>query len=187
MNGNFSAEKGSHERTRFDGLMREAGPKIYALSVRLTGNASDGQDLAQETFVSAFRHFKNFREEAAFGTWVYRICVNTWKNRVRFEKRRFFWCHFSIDSKEQDDALPLDLPSPDPAPDRSLEEAERSRLVSQALGRLGSEDRAIVLLREAEDKTYEEIAVLLDLPLGTVKSRLARARERLRPFLENAV
>jgi len=86
----------------FEQVMRENGPLIYTLAVRLTGNSADGQDLAQETFVKAYENFSQFRGESEAGTWLYRICVNLWKNRVRYEKRRFFWRHFSLGSRDGD-------------------------------------------------------------------------------------
>jgi RNA polymerase sigma-70 factor (ECF subfamily) len=183
--GNFSAAQASKEKETFDALMRREGPRIYALAVRLTGNVADGQDLAAETFVRAFRGFGAFRGEAAFASWVYRICLNLWKNRLRAQKRRRFWSHFSIGAAaDDDDAPPLDPPSPEPPPDAAAETADRRRQVAAALDKLDPEDRAIVLMRETDDKSYEEIAGGLGIPLGTVKSRLARARGKLRALLE---
>src|SRR5689334_18480971 len=96
--GNFSEETVSDRETDFEALMRREGPRLYTLAVRLSGNAVDGQDLAAETFIQAYKSFASFRGEAAFGTWVHRICVNQWKNRLRARKRRFFWNHVSLGS-----------------------------------------------------------------------------------------
>ncbi len=182
---NFSGDAGSKEKERFEALMREAGPRIYTLAVRLTGNGADGQDLAAETFVRAYKGFSSFRGDAAFGTWTYRICVNLWKNRLRAQKRRRFWSHFSLGpSEDGEDVAPLDPPATEPGLDRPLEDAERKRHVEKALNQLGAEDRAILVMREIEDKSYEEIASLLGVALGTIKSRLARARGKLRLLLE---
>src|SRR5690242_12721928 len=109
--GNLSEGAGSDLRERFDALMRQEGARIYALAVRLAGNCADGQDLAADTFVRAFRAFGSFRGDAAFGSWVYRICLNTWKNRLRAQKRRYFWSHFSLGGREDEDGPPLDPPS----------------------------------------------------------------------------
>ena len=169
----------------FEQLMRENGPLVYTLAVRLTGNTADGQDLAQETFVKAYEKFAQFREESAAGTWLYRICINLWKNRVRYEKRRFFWRHFSLDhSDREEDPRPLEIPSSDPPHGSSLEQAYRRSLVQDAMAKLDPQERAILVLRDMEDRSYEDIAKLLELPLGTVKSRLARSRESLRQRLE---
>lgn len=157
------------------------------MAVRLCGNTTDGDDLAQETFITAYRRFGQFRGEADFGSWVYRICVNLWKNRVRYEKRRFFWKHISIfagpPSDEDDDPLPMELADPNDQTDAPAEIADRNRLIQTALASLPPHERAALVLREMEDKSYEEIADLLDLPLGTVKSRMARARTALKAKL----
>jgi len=164
----------------FEAVMRANGPKIYTLAIRLTGNVSDGQDLAQETFVKAYEYWGNFRGESEASTWLYRICVNQWKNRVRYERRRAFWKHFSIDAGGDDGEKPArELPAPDAPLDKPLEDHERQAAAQSALSSLKPEDRAILLMREIEDRSYEEIAELLDIPIGTVRSRLARAREKL--------
>jgi RNA polymerase sigma-70 factor (ECF subfamily) len=167
--------------------MRRESVNIYSLAVRLMGNAVDGEDLAQDTFLAAYRKFSQFRGEAAFGTWVYRICVNLWKNRVRYEKRRFFFFHRSLDAPEED-RPPLDLADPKDRAETAAEAGDRDRRIDQALQALDPAHRAVVVLRDVEDKSYEEIAELLDIPVGTVKSRLARARQelkaRLSAFLE---
>jgi RNA polymerase sigma-70 factor (ECF subfamily) len=185
MDGNILEDSGSKlEERDFEPLFRRHGPKIHALALRLCGNATDGEDLAQETFVAAYRRIKQFRGEADFGSWAYRICVNLWKNRVRYEKRRSFWKHISIFARDaDDDPPPLEIPDPADATDAPAEAAERQRLVRDALEKLEPNERAILALREMEDKSYEEIAALLDLPLGTVKSRMARARESLKELL----
>jgi RNA polymerase sigma-70 factor (ECF subfamily) len=161
-------------------MMRANGPRIYTLSVRLAGNLTDGEDLAQETFVKAYEHWGSFRGEADAATWLYRICVNQWKNRVRYERRRAFWKHFSLDARREEEDEPVhELPAPDPPLDAPLEKQQERLALHAALGQLNAEERAILVLREMEDKSYEEIAALLSVPIGTVRSRLARAREKL--------
>ena len=190
--GNFIETQGSKiSAGDFELLLRQHGARIHALSVRLCGNPTDGEDLAQETFLTAYRRIGQFRGEADFGSWVYRICVNLWKNRVRYEKRRSFWKHISIfgDDKGEDDPRPMEISDPKDRTDAPAETAERQRLVQNAMAELDPHERAALALREMEDKSYEEIADLLDLPLGTVKSRIARARatmkERLAPLLRD--
>ena len=190
--GNFIETQGSKiSAGDFEPLLRQHGARIHALSVRLCGNPTDGEDLALETFLTAYRRIGQFRGEADFGSWVYRICVNLWKNRVRYEKRRSFWKHISIfgDDKGEDDPRPMEISDPKDRTDAPAETAERQRLVQNAMAELDPHERAALALREMEDKSYEEIADLLDLPLGTVKSRIARARaalkERLAPLLRD--
>lgn len=190
--GNFSDQEGSKLTERdFEPLFRQHGARIHALSVRLCGNPIDGEDLAQETFITAYRRIDQFRGEADFGSWAYRICVNLWKNRVRYEKRRSFWKHISLfgGKAEEEDPRPLEIADPKDRTDAPAEIAERQRVVQEAMAGLDPHERAALTLREMEDKSYEEIADLLDLPLGTVKSRIARARatlkERLAPLLRD--
>lgn len=161
--------------------MRANGPAIYTLAIRLSGNASDGADLAQDTFLTAWKHWGDFRGDSAAGTWFYRICLNLWKNRVRYEKRRSFWRHFSLDGAgdSEDEERVLQFPDGAPPIDAPLERSERQQQVQEALNRLDPEDREMIVLREMEERSYEDIAALLQCPIGTVKSRLARARTRL--------
>ena len=163
----------------FEAVMRANGPKIYTLAIRLSGNLADGQDLAQETFVKAYKHWDKFRAESDAGTWLYRICVNCWKNRVRYERRRSFWKHFSLDVRRDEDDDPRELAAHDLPLDQPLEVREQQAAVQTALAKLKPDDRAILVMREMEDRSYEEIAELLEIPIGTVRSRLARAREKL--------
>lgn len=168
------------ERKRFEEVMRANGPQIYTLAVRLCGNENDGADVAQETFIKAWRSWSQFRGEASAGTWLYRICVNIWKNRVRYEKRRKFWKHFSLDGlSQEEDAAPRELASPEAPLSLSLEQRETQKTVQQAMERLTPEDRALLVMCEIEEKSYEEMAALLEIPIGTVRSRISRAREKL--------
>ena len=168
----------------FDRIMREEGARVYTLAVRLMGNPVDGQDLAQETFVKAYEKWASFRGESQASSWFYRICVNLWKNRVRYEKRRSFWKHISLSASDPDEESPsLELPAFDPPAGSALETGDRQQLVQNEMAKLEPEDRMILILREMEDKSYEEVAHILDVPLGTVKSRVARSREKLRVLL----
>lgn len=165
-------------------MLETHGPRIFALAVRLCGNRTDGEDLAQETFLQAHRRRGQFRGEADVGSWVYRICVNLWKNRVRYEKRRFFWQHRPLEVRDADgDVRPMEIPDPADRTDAPAEAAERHALVRRAIDALEPHERAVLVLRDMEDRSYEEIAALLELPLGTVKSRIARAREALKEKL----
>lgn len=179
--GNQSPKTGSNPLAPFEERLRTHGPRIYALAVRLCGNPVDGEDLAQDTFARAFRREGQFRGEADWGTWVYRICVNLWKNRVRFEKRRYFWSHVPLERPNSDgDPSPLELADPRDRTEGPAEIADQRRALENALNALSPAERAVLVLREMEDKSYEEIAALLQVPLGTVKSRVARAREALK-------
>ena len=174
-------------KQEFDSVMREHGPMIYTLAVRLCGNPVDGQDIAQETFVKAYESFTRFRADSDIRTWLYRICVNLWKNRVRYEKRRFFWSHRSLDDAGPDDVFAKELAGNDLPLGALLESEDRLAIVKKALEALEPPDRAVIVLADMEEATYEGISSLLNIPVGTVKSRLARARQRLRQQLGTLV
>jgi RNA polymerase sigma-70 factor (ECF subfamily) len=164
-------------------LVRGELPRVYNLCLRLTQNPADADDLSQEVFIKAVRALEAFRGQSSFSTWIYRIAMNTWKNRVRYEKRRHMTAHVSINRTDETEngTLPeLDLEDPTPRPDQSFERREKNEQVMRALRLLDDDDRAIIVLRDVEDRSYEEIADIMDLNLGTVKSRLSRAREQLR-------
>jgi RNA polymerase sigma-70 factor (ECF subfamily) len=169
-------------------LEKNAG-LVFNLSLRLTGNRADAEDLAQDALLRAVRALPGFRGDSLLSTWAYRITVNAWKNRVRSEKRRQFWKTVTLGLVSGSDGNEevRDVKADEPALDAGLETAERSSSVQKALLELDGDDRAIVILREIEDKSYEEIGEMLGLAQGTVKSRLFRARAKLKTLLEKTV
>ncbi len=159
---------------------------VYNLALRLTGNRADAEDLAQDALLRAIRALPGFRGESLASTWAYRITVNAWKNRVRAEKRRRFWrtATLGLVSGADGEEEVRDAKGDDPPLDAGLAKAEDASAVQAALLTLDGDDRAIVVLREIEERSYEEIGAMLDLPQGTVKSRLFRARAKLKTILE---
>lgn len=156
--------------TAYDHLVGAYQDRIYQLTYRVTGNPEDAQDAAQEAFVKAFRSLKAFRGDAAFSTWLHRIAVNAALDIVR---RR--------------------PPAPDPldvavlmaaeSVDRAVEQREVQRRIQSAITGLPHEQRVAVILRDVQGLSYGEIAAVLQVPVGTVRSRLSRAREVLRHAL----
>lgn len=160
---------------------------VFNLALRLTGNRSDAEDLAQDALIRALRALPKFRGDSQLSTWVYRITVNAWKNRVRAEKSRGFWktISFGVLGKDKDDDQADFEPNGNDAPlDTDLEKEGTAKLVQQALLQLDADDRAIVVLREIEERSYGEIGEVLGLAEGTVKSRLFRARAKLKLLLK---
>ncbi|MDD5210411.1 MAG: sigma-70 family RNA polymerase sigma factor [Elusimicrobiales bacterium] len=155
---------------------------VYNLALRLSGNAADAQDISQDAFIRAIRGLGGLRDGSIAGTWLYRITMNVWKNRVRSEKRRSFWKTFSLDREKEDenDQNALQIASPEPPADAAIEERDEKEALEKALAALDPEDRAILVLREIDGRSYEEIAGITEIPLGTVKSRISRSREALR-------
>jgi len=169
-------------------LFEKFSPMVYNLALRLCGNRSDAQDIAQDAFLKAVRGLGNLREQSVAGTWLYRITMNVWKNRVRSEKRRSFWKTFSLDwRKDGDDEPALQLRAPDAPADAAIEQRDEKAALEKALSQLDPEDRALLVLREIEGRSYQEIAEITERPLGSVKSGISRAREALRQKMSGLV
>lgn len=158
----------------FSELVARYQDRIYRFLVRLTHSPDAALDLTQDTFLRAYQSLERWRPDALFKTWLFRIARNIAFDRLRREKRVVFV------ELEQDFALQ----DPAAGPDAQLETAQRYRLLETALGQLPAEHREILLLREIEEMTYDEIALVLELNLGTVKSRIARARTALLAKIE---
>lgn len=171
-----------------DEFLEKHAALVYNLALRLVGNAADAEDLAQDSLLRALKALQRFRGESSLSTWVYRITVNTWKNRVRSEKRRGLWKMVSLNlfTGEDKDEEPA-FKASEPALDSSLETAEKETLVQKSLLELDEDSRAVIVLREIEGQSYQEIAAALEIPEGTVKSRLSRAREALKEKLRRRV
>jgi RNA polymerase sigma-70 factor (ECF subfamily) len=158
----------------FERLVRVHQDRVYALAYRITGNHEDANDAAQEAFVKAFGGLRQFRGDAAFSTWLHRIASNAALDLVR---RR---------PTAPPAELPLDLAAPD-GPEDVAYRHEVQRRIHTALGRLPAEYRVAVVLRDLQGMAYDEIARVLHLPIGTVRSRISRAREALRVQLTDLV
>ena len=162
---------------------------VFNLALRLTGNRSDAEDLAQDALIRSLKALPGFRGDSQISTWVYRITVNAWKNRVRAEKSRGFWKTISFgafgNDKNEESEGPMFEPAGQDAPlDTELEKEGTTAVVQKALLQLDADDRAIVVLREIEERSYGEIGEVLGLAEGTVKSRLFRARAKLKTLLD---
>jgi RNA polymerase sigma-70 factor (ECF subfamily) len=154
---------------------------VYGLAFTLLGNRDDALDLSQEVFLRVFRTLGRFRGQSALRTWIYRIVVNQARNRQRWWRRRRRAEQISLDEYLQKFG---DLESRhEVPPDRLLASKETAAKIWQALDRLPFDQRTALILREVEGLRYEEIAYSLDVALGTVKSRLTRARQALREEL----
>lgn len=165
-----------------DEFVRRTADGVYALALRLTGNAADAWDLAQDALLRAVRSLESFRGDADPRTWVYRITVNAWKNRVASAGERLRRAQTPLEPGDGRDGP--ELPGGDPPADVPLERDEAAEAVRKAVAALEPEDRACLQLREFDGLSYEEIARALDVPVGTVKSRLHRARLTLAKALE---
>jgi len=157
---------------------------VFNLAARLLGETEEARDVAQEVFLQVFRTLGRFEGRSTLKTWIYRIVVNQCRNRQRWWRRRRKDRSCPIDAlTPADEARLAEAGTRMEGPDERLERRERARAVQSALARLSFEHRAVLLLREVEGLSCEEIAGTLSLPEGTVKSRLSRAREALRRAL----
>ena len=191
-----SAEAQFIERLRrgdtaaFNTLVNERSGEIFGLLYRLTENREEARDLTQETFLRAFQSMASFRGESDLRTWLYRIAINQARNRWRWWKRRRRDSTVSLDSSDESgrQSLIATLKSDTSRdPEKDTLAHERERALRQALGDLRRVYRETVILRDIEGFAYEEIAVALDISVGTVKSRLARGRQELRRKLEGSL
>ena len=175
----------------FNRLVEERHGDIYALLYRLTEDPEEARDLTQETFLQAFRHLASFRGDADLRTWLYRIAVNQARNRWRWWKRRRRDRTVSLDapvSEEIDSPLSGGLAGDEALdPERQALARERELALHTALKSLSRPYREVIVLRDIEGLSYEEVAATLDLNVGTVKSRLNRGRTELRRRLEGSL
>ncbi|MCH5374402.1 MAG: sigma-70 family RNA polymerase sigma factor [Planctomycetes bacterium] len=153
--------------------------RLFNSLYRMLGSREDAADIAQEAFVSAFQKLKTFRGDAQFYSWLFRIAYNaavSMKRKARIKT-------ISGDRLKDDAGLEADDGTPDHQPGHSIEVEEMQAAVQMALSQLSDEYRDTIVLKEMEDMSYEEIAEILDVPVGTIRSRLHRARAELREKL----
>jgi RNA polymerase sigma-70 factor (ECF subfamily) len=165
----------------FAGLVRRYQDRLYHTAYRLVGNAEDAQDVVQEAFLNAYQSLDGFKGDALFFTWLYRIAVNTAITHKR--KRRLAIVRIEAGREGEGSNEPTD-PSDLARPGHALEQAEEETRVRRILDRLSPEHRAVLVLKDMEGQKYEDMAELLDVPVGTIRSRLHRARLEFRELLE---
>lgn len=180
-----AARKGDIEA--FEMLVKIHTSYIYNLAYNLSaGNRAEADDLAQSAFIRAFRAVKKFEGRSEFKTWLHRITVNLWKNTVRSQKRRKYFQHQTINEvpKDENDGPQLVIKENKPGPLESAEREETADIVREAIDKLPPDEREVMILRDIDGYAYDEIAGICNIPLGTVKSRLSRARKMLKSALQ---
>lgn len=169
----------ARETAAFGELVQRYQNRLYGALVHMLGSTEDARDVAQEAFVLAFQKLTTFRGDAQFYSWLFRIAMNA---AVNF-RRKNRSLGLSIDaSKERTGSEPLDL-NRDARPEQPLELAERQRIVRDALAQMTEEFRDALVLADMEELSYEEISQVLQIPIGTVRSRIHRGRAELRDKL----
>ena len=172
-----AAQRG--DDSAFEELVRTYEKRVYHLALRMCGNVDDAYEVAQEAFLSAWKGMRFFRGDSSFSTWLYRLTSNAAIDFLRRQRRQGGSDGVSLD----DEDTFLEVADPAPSPHQQAERLELRDALARGLGALSPEPRQVLLLRELQGLTYEEIAAALELDLGTVKSRIARAREKLRKYL----
>jgi RNA polymerase sigma-70 factor (ECF subfamily) len=177
------------DKAAFDSLVLKHKDRLFNLCYRLLGDYEEANDSAQETFIKVYRSLKKFRLESAFSTWLYRIAVNTCKNKLKSsafrQKRVMVPLENPISANRSSPSREIQDDSQCPA--MALENKERMRVIQEAINALPEEQREVVTLRDIEGFSYEEVAEITGFNLGTVKSRLARARLSLRKTLRSVI
>ena len=173
------AKDGDH--AAFSQLVSAYEGKIYNLALRYLGNPDDAMDASQEVFLRMFRFLSGFQEDSSFSTWLYRIGVNVCKDLLSRRVRR---AEQSLEiPDEEEESRAADIPDGRYDPERILEGAELRRTLAEAIAQLPEQQREVIVLRDIQGLSYDEIGQALCLEAGTVKSRLFRARENLRKKL----
>jgi RNA polymerase sigma-70 factor (ECF subfamily) len=163
---------------------------IYNIAYRILGDPAEAADAVQETFMKIFKSIRHFRGESGLKTWIYKIAISESLNRHRWWKRWRRHAPFSIDDRsefEPGTPRPLEIRDSGPTPEMACARAEMEREVQRALGTLSVEHRIVIVLRDIEGLSYEEISEMLGLSLGTVKSRLWRGRDEVKKKLESLI
>jgi RNA polymerase sigma factor (sigma-70 family) len=167
----------------YEQLLQKYRIQVYNLVFRMVRDKQEAEDLTQEAFIKAFNSLASFNEDYAFSTWLYKIATN---NCIDFFRKRKLQT-YSLDKpiKYKDSEIQQEIPDPDLNPEKTILANERSRIIRDAIDSLPDKYHEAIVLRHREEKSYEEIAQILDLPLGTVKARIFRAREMLNKALKD--
>lgn len=171
------------ERAAFDTLIRNYEKRVYNLAYRLSGHYDEANDISVDTFMRVFQAIRLFRGDSNFSTWLFRIVTNVYLDR---RKRMQNKQHLSLEEyiELEENTVARQVEDTAPTPDLRAEEQERHELLQSAIDALPGYQRAMIVLYHKESLSYEEIAEVMSLPIGTVKSRLNRARLMLREKLE---
>ncbi len=176
------------DREAFNELVLKYQKKVFNVAYRFVGDQEEANDLAQEIFAAAYQNLKKFRGDSKFSTWLFQIATNRGKNRFKYLKRRGFFVNKS--SQIQDDEgenYQKAVPDFSTNPENLLASRQIRKVVQEAIEGLEPDHKEIVILRDIEGFSYEEIAQMLDLPEGTTKSRLHRARMVIKEKLKKVL
>jgi RNA polymerase sigma-70 factor (ECF subfamily) len=179
--------KAGDERA-FAEIVLHSQKKVFNIAYRMLGNLEEAKDLAQEVFISVFDSIKDLREEIRFDAWLTQITLNHCRNRWKYLKRRQYFNSDSLDDpiETEEGNVPRDVYDPSDNPETLYEKKLIQQLIQRGLQKLKEDQRELLVLRDLQGFSYEEMGELLGLPEGTIKSRLHRARMDLKRVLERA-
>lgn len=165
----------------FEILISRYEKLAYNVAYRILGNEEDAKDMTQESLIKVYKYLKNFRMDSSFSTWLYRIVMNTCKDELRKKKLNVI----SIDKpiNTTDGSMYMDIKDSSSTPEEELESKETQGEVQKALSKVNEKNRIVVVLRDIKGFTYSEISEILDVPVGTIKSRINRGRQELKSIL----
>jgi RNA polymerase sigma-70 factor (ECF subfamily) len=173
----------------FEVLVKKHQRRMLNIAYRIVGNYDEACEVVQDAFISAYKNIKGFKGEAKFATWLYTIVINCSRNRLKQLRTRRHREGCSIDDSimTPDGEIPGDPPSSEPSPLDRLEESDIQQKVQGCINALDAEFKEVLILRDIQGFSYEEISSMLKVPEGTVKSRLFRAREGVKDCLKKAI
>ncbi|HMK51541.1 MAG TPA: sigma-70 family RNA polymerase sigma factor [Thermodesulfobacteriota bacterium] len=163
--------------------------KVFNIAYRMLGNLEEAKDLAQEVFISVFESIKDLKEEIKFDAWLTQITLNHCRNRWKYLKRRHYFNSDSLDDpiETEEGTMPKAIHDPSDNPETHYEKKMVQELIQRGLLKLKEDQRELLVLRDLQGFSYEEMSEMLDLPEGTIKSKLHRARMDLKGILEKSV
>ncbi|AEV69215.1 sigma-70 family RNA polymerase sigma factor [Acetivibrio clariflavus] len=185
----ISNEKDLVERAKsgdleaFEQLIIGCQKKVFNIAFRMVGNYDDANELAQEVFIKAFRSIKNFKGDSSFSTWIYRITANVCLDELRKRKNRTI-VSLDQDIELNDGDVKRQMPDNAPTPDMEAESNEVKSIVNESIQQLPDDYKSMIILRDIQGFSYDEISKIVNCPEGTVKSRINRARQALKKILQ---
>ncbi len=182
-------EAQANRKRAFDALVLRYQDRIFNLCYRMLGDYDEANDSAQEAFIKAYNNINSFKFKSSFSTWLYRIAVNTCKNNISSLASRMKRKMVRLDNPGHgdDEEGQIEISDESSNPADVFEKKEREMMIQRAIETLPAKQRMLVVLRDIEGKTYEEIANITDFKQGTVKSKLSRARQELRDKLKGVL
>lgn len=178
------------DRIAFNELVLRHQRRVFNLCYRILGNRDEAEDVAQEVFITVFRAIKSFRGDSSFTTWLHRVATNHCKNRLKYLKRRRYFQTSSIDDtlETQDGDIKKEYhDEEETSPEEDVQRSQVADEIETAINNLDDDYRVVIVLRDVQGLSYQEIADVLELKEGTVKSRIHRARLELQGKLEHLI